>query len=60
MAKFAYNNIMHSWMQQTHFFANNGLHPKSDIQGVYKIMNPAIGDWAMWLIDVWTQLVSNL
>jgi hypothetical protein len=44
MAKFAYNNTMHSSTQQTHFFANYGLHPKFDIQGVHKIMNPTIED----------------
>jgi gluconate kinase len=51
---------MHSSTQQTHFFANHGLHPKFDIQGVHKIMNPIIEDRTMWLTNVWTQLVSNL
>jgi hypothetical protein len=26
MVEFAYNNTMHSSTQQTHFFANHGLH----------------------------------
>jgi hypothetical protein len=39
MVEFAYNNTMHSSTYQTPFFANHGLHPKFDIQGVRKIMN---------------------
>jgi len=59
MAKFAYNNTVHSSTQQTPIFANHGLYPKFDIQGVHKVMNPATKDWAMWLTNVWVQLVSN-
>jgi hypothetical protein len=59
MAEFAYNNTMHSSTQQTPIFANHGLHPKFDIQGVHKVMNPTIEDSAMWLVDVQVQLVSN-
>jgi hypothetical protein len=44
MAKFAYNNIMHSSTQQTPFFTNHGLHPKFDIKGVHKIVNPIVED----------------
>jgi hypothetical protein len=40
LAKFSYNNMMHSTTQQTTFFANHGLHPKFDIQSVNNIMNP--------------------
>jgi hypothetical protein len=29
-------------MQQTPFFANHGLHPKFDIQGVNNVMNHVI------------------
>jgi hypothetical protein len=36
------------------------LHPKFDIQGVHKVMNLAVKDGAMWLANVWVQLVSNL
>jgi hypothetical protein len=36
------------------------LHPKFNIQGVHKTVNPTAKDWAMWLMDVWIQLVSNL
>jgi len=60
MVKFIYNNTMHSSTQQTLFFANHGLHPKLDIQGVHKIMNPTTEDWATWLMNVWTQLIFNL
>jgi hypothetical protein len=42
MEKFAYKNTMHSSTQQTPFFVNHGLHPKFDIQGVQKILNPTI------------------
>jgi hypothetical protein len=52
MAEFAYDNIVHSSTHQTLFFTNHGLHPKFDIQGVHKIMNPIIEDRAMWLVDV--------
>jgi len=52
MVEFAYNNTMHSSTYQTPFFANHGLHPKFDIQGVHKIMNLVTKDWAMWLVDV--------
>jgi hypothetical protein len=31
VAKFSYNNMMHSTTQLTPFFANHGLHPKFDI-----------------------------
>jgi hypothetical protein len=51
MVEFAYNNIIHSSTQQTPLFANHGLHPKFDIQGVNKVMNPTTKDWAMWLLD---------
>jgi hypothetical protein len=51
---------MHSSTQQTSFFANHSLHPKFDIQGVHKVMNPIVEDQTMWLADVWTQFVSNL
>jgi hypothetical protein len=51
---------MHSSTQQTFFFTNHGLHPKFDIQGVHKVMNPTTTGWAMWLMDVQTQLVFNL
>ncbi len=60
MAKFAYNNTMHSLTQQTPFFANHGLHPKFDIQGVHKIVNPVVEDQAMWLANVWIQFASNI
>jgi len=59
MAEFTYN-IMHSSTQQTPSFANHGLHPKFDIQGVHKIVNPTVGNRTMWLVDVQTQLISNL
>jgi hypothetical protein len=58
MTKFAYNNIVHSSTQQTPFYANHGLHPKFNIQGVHKVVNPIVEDWTMWLADVRTQLVS--
>jgi len=51
MVELAYNNTMHSLTQQTPLFTNHGLHPKFNIQGVNKIMNPTTGDWAMWLSD---------
>jgi hypothetical protein len=35
------------------------LHPKFDIQGVQKVMNLAIKDRAMWLVDVWSQFLSK-
>jgi hypothetical protein len=36
------------------------LHPKFDIQGVNKIVNPTIENWIMWLANIRTQLVSSL
>jgi hypothetical protein len=30
------------------------------MQGVNNVVNHVIEDWAAWLINVWTQLVSNL
>ncbi len=60
MVVFAYNNTMHSSTQQTHLFTNHDLHPKFDIQGMNKIMNPTNKKWALWLVDIWTKLVSNL
>jgi hypothetical protein len=39
MVEFAYNNIVHSSTQQTHFFAIHGLHPQFDIQGMHKVVN---------------------
>jgi hypothetical protein len=35
------------------------LHLKFDIQGLHKIVNLGAKDQAMWLADVWIQLVSN-
>jgi gluconate kinase len=55
MVKFAYNNIVHSSTQQTHFFANHGLHPKFNIQGVHKVVNLVVEDQAMWLTNVQAQ-----
>jgi hypothetical protein len=26
---------------------------------VNKIMKPTSKEWALWLVDIWTQLVSN-
>ncbi len=60
MVEFAHNNTMHSLTQQTHLFANPGLHPKFDIQDVYKVVNPVAKDWTMWLANVQTQFVFNL
>jgi hypothetical protein len=52
---------MHSSTQQTPFFANHGLHPKSDILGVHKIMNPIVEDiQTMWLTNAQTRFISNL
>jgi hypothetical protein len=47
-------------MQQTPFFANHGLHPKFDIQGVNNVVNPVIEDRTTWLANIWAQLVFNL
>jgi hypothetical protein len=58
VAKFAYNNTMHSLTQQTTLFANYCLHPKFDIQDVNKVVNPIVEHRAMWLVDVRAQLVS--
>jgi hypothetical protein len=52
MAEIVYKNIFHSLTQQTPFFANHGLHPKFDIQGMHKIVNLTIKDQTMWLVDV--------
>jgi len=60
VAEFSYNNMMHSTTQQTPLFTNHGLHPKFDIQGVNDVMNSIAKDWVMWLINIWTQLISNL
>jgi gluconate kinase len=60
MVKFPYNNTMHSTTQQTPFFANHGLHPRFDIQGVNDVVNPTIEDRVTWLTNIQTQLVSNL
>jgi len=59
MAKFSYN-MMHSTTQQTPFFANHGLHPRFNIQGVNNVVNLTIEDRIAWLTDIQTQLVSNL
>jgi gluconate kinase len=59
MAKFAYNNTMHSSTQQTVFFANHSLHPKFNIQGVHKVVHLATKDQTMWLVDVRSQFVSK-
>jgi hypothetical protein len=55
-----YNNTMHSSTQHTPFFTKHALHPKFDIQSVHKILNPIVEGRTMWLMDVCTQLVSNL
>jgi hypothetical protein len=57
---FFYNNTMHLAMQQTPFFANHCLHPKFGIQGINNVMNPTNEDQVAWLVDIRTQLVSNL
>ncbi len=52
MAKFAYNNIVHSSTQQPPCFVNHGLHLEFDIQSVHKVVNPIVEDRAMWLTDI--------
>jgi hypothetical protein len=59
MAKFAYNNIVHSSTQQIALFSNHGLHPMFDIQGVHNFVNLIVGDPALWLTNVQVQLVFN-
>ncbi len=59
MAKFAYNNIVHSSTQQIVFFANHGLRPRLDTQGVHNVVNPIIRDRTLWLTNVQAQLVFN-
>jgi hypothetical protein len=44
MAKFAYNNMVHSSTQQIPFFVNHGLHFNFDIQGVHNVVNPVAED----------------
>jgi hypothetical protein len=51
--------MMHSTTQQTPFFANHGLHPRFDIQGVNNVVNPAIEDRVTWSTNIQTQFVSN-
>jgi D-mannonate dehydratase len=60
LAKFAYKNIIHSSTQQTPLFANHGLHPKFDIQGVNKVMNPTTKDQIMWLANFEPMLYQTL
>jgi hypothetical protein len=43
MAKFDYNNTVHSSTQQTLFFANHGLNPKFNIQDVHKVITTTKG-----------------
>jgi hypothetical protein len=43
---------MDSSTRQTPFFANHGLHPKFDVQGVHKVMNPTTEDQIMLLANV--------
>jgi hypothetical protein len=52
LAEFVYNNIIHSSTQQTLLYTNHDLHPKFDIQGVNKIMNPTTKDWVVCLANV--------
>jgi len=55
MVEFVYvQHIVHSSTQPTPLFANHVFHPKFDIQGVHNIVI------AMWLANIWAQLVSNL
>jgi hypothetical protein len=60
MVEFSYNNMMHSTMQQTPFFANHGLHLRFDIQGVNNVMSLVVENRVVWLVNIQTQLVSNL
>ncbi len=60
VAKFSYNNMTHSITQQKPFFANHGLHPRFNIQGVNNVMNFLIKDRVTWLVNIQAQLVSNL
>jgi hypothetical protein len=39
-------------MQQTPFFANHGLHPKFDIQGVNNVVNLTTKDQIAWVVDI--------
>jgi hypothetical protein len=44
MAEFSYNNRTHLAMQQIPLFANHGLHPRFDIQGINNVVNPVTKD----------------
>jgi len=50
---------VHSSTQQMPFFASHGLHPKFDIQGVHKVVNPITKDRTMCFVDVRVQLLFN-
>jgi hypothetical protein len=46
LAEFAYNNMVHSSMQQTPFFANYGYHLQFDTFDFSKVDNPTTEDMA--------------
>jgi hypothetical protein len=52
MVEFFYNNTIHSTTHQTSLFANHGLHPRFDIQGVDNVMNPVVEDQIAWLTNI--------
>jgi len=51
--EFIYSNIVHLLTQKMPFFANYGLCPGFNFQGVNKIVNPITKNWALWLVNSW-------
>jgi len=60
LAEFAYNNLVHSSIQQTSFFANYGNHPRLDAFDFSKVDNLAVEDLANHLSKVHATMKMQL
>ena len=60
LAEFAYNNPIHTSIQQIPFYANYGFHPKLDMLESSKGRNPAAEDLVKQLLEIQTILKMQL
>jgi hypothetical protein len=60
LAKFAYNNTLHSSTKKTSFFSNYGHHPRADPFQVKDVGSPVAEDLATHLVAIHDELAFQL
>jgi hypothetical protein len=60
LAKFAYNNTIHSSTKKTPFFSNYGHHPRADPFQVKNVGSPTAKDLAIYLATIHDEFAFQL